>query len=443
MATASMTNAPVMDRFNNTPSLLAPQCAQHVITMANTAVRGEISTSAHLEQVAAVFGAPSYSAGGKPFVYGSGIAIIPVWGALLHRDRWCDSWATGYTYIESVLAAALADDDVKGILWDINSYGGHVAGNFELCEMIYEARAKKPMMSIIDSRALSGGYSIMSAVGKAVAAPSAEVGSIGVLMMHTSYEKMLDEYGIKTTFVFAGDHKVDGNPYQDLPKDVQKRLQAEVDRSYNDFVALVSRNRSLDAQAVKDTEAAVFGAPEALTLGLIDAVMLPRAAFAAFQAELDNGSSPSPTKKAMTMTDTTDKTGEGDSKITSADVNAAAATAAKNEQARISGILDCEEAQGRESLARHFAFGTSMSAEDAKKALMASPKAAAAAPAEDEPAPAAAAHPGAGRLAAALDEQANKTVGVDGDKDNGEPVDRGGRLCAALNAARGVKPAGK
>src|SRR5690606_12443951 len=163
----------------------------------------------------AIYGSDAH-ASGKPFIFAGGIAVIPVYGALLHRDPWCDRWATGYDYIASRFGAALGDDDVKGILFDINSYGGHVAGNFELCDMIYEARGKKPMASVIDSRALSGGYSIMTAVGKSYATPSADIGSIGVVMLHMSYEKMLDELGVKPTFIFAGKHKVDGNPYQDL-----------------------------------------------------------------------------------------------------------------------------------------------------------------------------------------------------------------------------------
>ena len=37
--------------------------------------------------------------------------------------------------------------------------------------------------------------------------------------------------------------------------------------------------------------------------------------------------------------------------------------------ARISAILDCDEARGRDKLARHFAFRTAMSVDDAKAAL--------------------------------------------------------------------------
>ena len=53
------------------------------------------------------------------------------------------------------------------------------------------------------------------------------------------------------------------------------------------------------------------------------------------------------------------------------DTTKLAADAAATEQARIAGILQCEEAEGRAKLAQHLAFKTTMSVEDAKAALAA------------------------------------------------------------------------
>lgn len=434
MATTLMHNHQALERFSQSPSLIHAPSAQQVLAMANTDVRNKANTEAALAEMAGVYGVSPFSASGKSFIYGGGIAVIPVWGALLHRDRWCSSWATGYGYIEAAMTEALADDDVKGIVWDINSYGGHVAGNFELCEMIAAARGRKPMVAIVDARALSGGYSVASAVGRIVATPSADIGSIGVVLMHMSFEKMLDEAGIKATFIFAGDHKVDGNPYEDLPDGVRKRLQTEVDRSYKDFVSLVATNRGIDETAVKDTQASVYGADEAKALGLIDDVMQPRAAFAAFQAELEKGSTLSPKKEAKKMTDNTEKTGEG--AITQTDLDKAASAARAAEQKRIGAITTHAEATGREKLANHLAFNTSMSAEDATALLAVSPKGAEA-PVEPEKTAEA---PPVNRLAAALEGEANKTVGVDGGKEKeGDQGNRGDRLCADFQAFTGRK----
>lgn len=428
MTTTLTSNLPHFEAFARRPALIDADHAPQILTMVNNDVRTQVNTNLALDQMAGAYGLGPYDSTGKSFIFGGGIAIIPVWGALLHRDRWVSPWATGYSYIERALTEAMEDDDVKGIVWDVNSYGGHVAGNFELCQQIAEAAKLKPMLSIVDARALSGGYSIPTATGRIIATPSADIGSIGVVMMHTSYEKMLDDAGISVTFVFAGEHKVDGNPYKDLPDNVRKRLQADVDRSYQDFVSLVAVNRGVEETAVKATEAAVYGADEAKALGLIDDVMQPRAAFAAFQQELESGSTPSPqTKKAMTMS--TEQKNEAPSNaaaITQEQVNKAASDARAAEQARIKGITTHAEAAGRESLANHFAYDTSMSVEDAAKALAAAPKAAAQTAAAAEPTKE------TNRLAAAMEEQANRSVGANGGKDGEEEeianTDRSARL---------------
>ena len=408
----STTNLAHVQRFSRSPSLLSATHVDELIALASSPLRSLEATQAAERYCATLYGTDD-SASGKPFVFAGGIALIPVYGALLHRDPWCDRWATGYDYIASRFGAAMGDEEVKGILFDVNSYGGHVAGNFELCDMIAEARGKKPMAAMVDSRALSGGYSLSSAVGRVFAAPSAEIGSIGVVMLHMSYEKMLQEVGIKATYIFAGKHKVDGNPYQDLPEDVRKAFQASVEKSYDKFVALVSKNRGLEDEVVRATEASVFDADDALKLGLIDAVMPPREAYAAFLAEVSTSTQTQGNKK-MSNDNPEKKTGnEGGGDDAAARIEAARNEAkaegeqagAKAAQERIGAILNCEEAAKRNKLANHLAFNTSMSVEDAKKTLAAS--------SEDAPEPTAAGAPGP--LAAAMADDAGKTAGAGGD----------------------------
>ena len=433
----STTNLHQVQRFSRSPSLLSAAHAQELVALASAPMRTAETTLAAEQMCASLYGSDAH-ASGKPFIFAGGIAVIPVYGALLHRDPWCDRWATGYDYIASRFGAAMGDDDVKGILFDINSYGGHVSGNFELCDMIYEARGKKPMAAVVDSRALSGGYSIMSAVGKAYATPSADIGSIGVVMLHMSYEKMLEEWGVKPTFIFAGKHKVDGNPYEDLPEDVRKAFQVSVERSYDKFVDLVSRNRGMDTDAVRSTEARVYDAEEAQSIGLVDAVMPPRAAYAAFLAEVNTASTQTKEAKKMTDNNTAVKNaggnGEGDeaARLEAARSEAKAEGAregAQAAQARISGILTCEEAGKRTKLANHLAFNTTMSVEDARSTLAAS--------AEDKPEAAAAVQPGAGPLAAAMAEDEGKTAGTDGGGD-GKDASAADRIIAAHAKATGA-----
>lgn len=346
----------------------------------------EMSHNQVCDQLVSTFGLGAQSDRSKPFAFANGLAVIPVWGSLLHRDAWCDSYGTGYDYISTRFAAAVADLDVLGIVFDVNSPGGHVRGNFELCDMIFEARSIKPSLAMVDGSAYSGGYSIGSSASKMVLTPSSGAGSIGVVAMHASVEKALDKFGVDISFIYAGEHKVDGNPFQALPDSVRADWQQSVDKSYQNFVSLVARNRDMDAEAVIATQAACFDADEALSLGLIDAIQLPAVALAAFRQELDgsnNTTTPNAGAKKMSTENTEKKDDVAGDANTAAAVETPTVDAAAVQQAereRTQGILTCEEAKGREQLAQHFAFSTNMSVDDARKALAAAPVAAAAAP---------------------------------------------------------------
>jgi len=436
-----MSNMSAAMKFSMEAALVSKAHAQELTTLVTAPQRGAEATGRLEEECSLIYGVEP-AGNGKNFMFYGGMAVIPVYGALLHRDPWCDRYATGYDYIASRFAGALGDPDVKGILFDVNSYGGHVAGNFELCDMIYEARGEKPMAAIVDSRALSGGYSIASSVGKIYATPSGDIGSIGVVLMHVSIEEALRKMGVEVTFIHAGKHKVDGNPFKSLPPDVRKALKASVDKSYQQFVSLSARNRGLTEDAVKETEARVYDATEAKALGLIDEVMPPRAAFAAFLAEL-NSSTQSKGVKKMSNETTTGAGGAAAAPTAPAATapDAAALDAARNEgkasgeqaaQQRIDGILSCDEAQKRPKLAKHIALKTRMSVDEAKGMLAAAPEETAEAAAPAAPGPLASAMAASGAETA--------PVGSSTGSGGGGQEDRVARITGAYQQATGAKP---
>src|SRR5690606_4654697 len=115
-----------------------------------------------------------------------------------------------------------------------------------------------------------------------------------------------------------------------------------------------ARNRGLDPDAVRSTEARVYDAEAAKGVGLIDDVMAPRDAFASFLSEVNTASTL--TKEAMTMSKEQQAPGGGEAP----DQDQIRSEAAAAERNRVAGIVGCEEANGREALARHFAFSTAM-----------------------------------------------------------------------------------
>lgn len=333
----------------------------------------------------------------KPFAFANGIAVIPVHGTLINRFAYSWGYVTGYNFIRQQTSMAGQDPDVTAIVYDMNTYGGEAAGCFECSADIKKLAAGKPTMAVVDSNAYSAGMAMAAGTDRIVVTPSGGVGSIGVVATHVSYEKMLDKAGIKVTFIHAGKHKVDGNPYEDLSDEVRADIQKSINVSYDAFVALVAKGRKMDEKAVRATEARMYRAEEAMSLGLIDAMATPQEAMSAFLGEL-SGSNPQPRKKEDAMSQAANEPG-ADNKATPEQLAVAKADAAKAERARVSGIQSCEEAKGREALASHLAFNTEMSVDDAKKLLAAAPKGGEA---------------GANPFKAAMENTANPNVGAEG-----------------------------
>lgn len=303
----------------------------------------------------------------KPFAFSQGVAIIPVSGTLINRFGRSYGYVTGYNFVRSQLSLALADDDVKGIVFDLNSYGGEAAGCFELSDEIYAARGQKPMLGVIDSNCYSACYAIGSALDRLIITPTGGAGSIGVVAMHVDMSGFLDRIGFAVTFIHSGEHKVDGHPFAPLPDEVRADIQEGCDQSWEKFCAQVARNRGIDVAAVRATEARCYRADAAMRLGLLDAIATPTEAVRAFFSELSGSSSYQLQQQEDGMSTETTKPDQAAAVQATAEARVA-------ERARVSGILNCEEANGREALAKHLAMNTDMSVEESTAILAAAPK---------------------------------------------------------------------
>lgn len=224
----------------------------------------------------------------KPFIFRDGVAVIPVHGVLINRFNRCWGFVTGYNFIRSQFRAAMADDDVKLIAFDVDSPGGDAPGCFELCEEIRAGRDTKPSIAVVDALSASGGYAVASSATRMVCTPSGSVGSIGVYWIHADRSGMHAQMGVKYTIFEApeGGAKMDGSPYGPMSERAAKEAQERVNKRWDEFVALVVDNRAMGEDAVRETQARVYRADEALDKGLIDAVSTSSEAVADFLGEL-------------------------------------------------------------------------------------------------------------------------------------------------------------
>jgi signal peptide peptidase SppA len=373
----------------------------------------------------------------RPYVVRDGILHIPVKGVLLHDFPYqLGSWATGYEYIWQAFKRGMADANVNGIALVCDSPGGEVAGNFDLVDRMYaliHADDAKEVRAYAAESAYSAAYSIASVANSITVSRTGGVGSIGVVTAHVDYSVALEQFGVKITFIHFGKHKVDGNPYEPLPEEVRERIAVRIDELGEVFVSTVARNRAMDAQKIRDTEALTYTATQAISNGLADSIGALDDALAAFAVDLSLDDEDEQMKPEQGAT--------APQAITQADVdNARAAGIAEGvkqgvaaERARITAIIGSDEGKKRPKAALSFALTLDGTPEQASTFLATLEEERAAAPAVDPKAP-------KGKDGAAADfakamEKGNPDVGAE-HTPSSEDQRRERRRAAAASAGR-------
>lgn len=374
-----MKNYPnLFNRLVNQPLLATPQKAQIVLAVlcehsninANITLAdgGSFDTKELASQSMESFGKSV-----EPKIYQEvdGIAIIPVSGSLVNKNGLHPySGMTGYDGISAKLWTAIADPEIEGILLDIESNGGEVSGCFDLADQIFEAKATKPIWAGLTDRAYSAAFALASQCDRICVPKTGGVGSVGVVTMHADFSEKLSNDGIKVTLIHAGSHKVDGNPYEPLPKEVRGDLQAWIDDTYEIFVDTVARGRGMTVEAVKATEARIYNGQSGVDIGFADEVIAGNRMHRSFREFLSSRSNgltigaqahSQSSEEAIIM----DKEQEAAEAEAAKEVNVSqiSESAAMAERERVSGILGCPEADGRTKLANHLALETDLSVE--------------------------------------------------------------------------------
>lgn len=286
------------------------------------------------------------------------IAVIPIVGGLTHRAGFNPaSGATGYTGIQSMIRVALSEG-AKGFVLDMDTPGGAVSGIVETANFLQKLSAEFPVYAVANDLMASAGYWLGSTASRVFASPLATVGSIGVTTAHIDRSAELKQKGIVVTHISAGARKTDGSPFGPLSDEARAGIQARIDGIYAEFVSHVAKARGIDETAVRSTEAGVFSAAQAKSLGLVDSVATFSEVMDAMRTKVRGpqfalGSFPSTTPNSNAG----DKAAMSEALIHSkADLDAAVSAAvaqanAENTAAMASLIADAEKKAAAEAVA--------------------------------------------------------------------------------------------
>lgn len=178
----------------------------------------------------------------------SSIAVLNMFGVIAPRVGMIemstegvalDQWAARYR-------KTMNDPEVAAVVVNCDSPGGNVYQVTETGDTIYSLRDLKPNVCVTTGMCASAGYWICSQFAELVCSPSAQVGSIGVLMCHHDVSKMAEEAGVEVTYISSprGGNKSEGNPFTPLGEETIEWYNSQSDLYYADFLAALSRGRA-------------------------------------------------------------------------------------------------------------------------------------------------------------------------------------------------------
>ena len=202
-----------------------------------------------------------------------GTAIIPLYGPITARSDLFSFFfgGTSLSDLAKDFQTALDDDQVKAILFDIDSPGGVALGPSEMADAIFKARGKKPIWSYVGRNCSSAAYWIASATEKIIANPSALLGSIGVVTTIPVQEQP-DSEGYKNIEI------VSSNAKQKRPDPRTEEGMSEIKRELNDlesqFIEAIARYRNITVNTVKNDfgQGGVLIGKNAVASGMADSL---------------------------------------------------------------------------------------------------------------------------------------------------------------------------
>ena len=172
----------------------------------------------------------------------------------------------------SEILRAAKDDDVRAIVFRVNSPGGSAVGSDLVWRAVREAQKRgKPVVVSMGDVAGSGGYYVAMGADAIVAEPATITGSIGVVYTKFSLRALLERLGVAMDTVKTDEISDALSLSRALSAAELAQLNEVVGALYSNFTAKVAQGRKLDAaQAEEVARGRVWSGVAAKARGLID-----------------------------------------------------------------------------------------------------------------------------------------------------------------------------
>jgi protease-4 len=200
------------------------------------------------------------------------IAIIYAHGDIISGKSQDD--AIGSEDYINILRKARLDNDVKAIVFRVNSPGGSSLASDAIWREVTLAKKQKPVVVSMGDYAASGGYYISCGADSIFADEGTLTGSIGVFSMLPNMQPFFsNKLGITFDGVKTAPYADMGSAVRPLTETEKRFLQASVDSIYSTFKQRVSDGRKASIAFIDSiAQGHVYTGERAMNLKLVDKV---------------------------------------------------------------------------------------------------------------------------------------------------------------------------
>ncbi|MGW4791970.1 signal peptide peptidase SppA [Nonomuraea sp. NPDC004297] len=236
-------------------------------------VRRAAGEEAHLQYVS------RYARGAAvrklPQPIADGIALVHATGMIRSgrsgRSPLGGGGAMGSDTISAALRAARRDEHVKAVVFRVDSPGGSYVASDTVWREVTLTRKVKPVIVSMGDLAASGGYFISMAADVIVAQPGTLTGSIGVYGGKPVFAELLGRLGVNSEMVAEGANAGMFSTSRGFSPEQWERINAWLDRIYDDFVGKVATSRDLSRERAHElARGRVWTGADAHASGLVD-----------------------------------------------------------------------------------------------------------------------------------------------------------------------------
>jgi protease IV len=207
------------------------------------------------------------------------IAVIYGDGAIQRSGEGIDPFSAGSQAmtaddITEAFKSAREDNDVRGVIFRVNSPGGSVIASELIRRQVELTAQKKPVVVSMSGYAASGGYWVSTPAAKIIAEPGTITGSIGVLGGKFNISPAAQKIYANSGSVTRGANVEMFDMWTDFTPEQAKMFHDQIlGETYSYFLKLVAASRHMSVERADEVaQGRVWTGEQALKVNLVDSL---------------------------------------------------------------------------------------------------------------------------------------------------------------------------